>query len=1186
MQIQQMFSRDINRYINGVVSVGEEETIKQELEEYVVTRELQRHFDTFFGAYELGLDNPARNVGVWIQGYFGSGKSHLLKMLSYLLENKTVAGKPTVDYFDGKFEDEMTYAKVRRAANVPAETILFNIDVLGGGYKEGTTAETAVLRSIANAFYDHLGLYGTDYKLAKFEKEIDDLGKTQQFRERYEELTGYSWLERRKSYRMRGSEIAKVAHEVLGVTEESIMTWLKNKDTVTVDFGELVDDINQYALKREQECGGKFRLLFMVDEMGQYLNGDVSRMLNLQTLVEQFCDKCGGRVWMVVTSQEAIDEMVNVVSMDFSKIQGRFATRLSLSSSSVDEVIKKRVLEKNKSAKIELQGEYQSKSAILKNLFSFEDSRGDLKGYATEGDFVESFPFVGYQFTLMPDVMKEIRKHGYQGKSLSTGERSMLSSYQEAAQSVEENNETSLVPFWRFFDTLEKELDHGIKQVFERCRKAAESCEGLMPQDVNVLKTLYLINYISSVKPTVGNIAILLIDDMGVDKISLRESVSASLDRLVHEDYVARNGERYSFLTDEEQDVAREIRDVKVDPSAVVESIKKIVFEKIFISRKFRKGPNDFPVDRYVDDTIHGQSQGGMKLNLVTMANTALSDASDAELDLRSVDQALIVLDTESDYYEVLFNAEKIATYVKSINVQQLPETKQRIIMSKNKEASTNRAEAEAMISDAIVKARVSVNGRGVQVAASNAKQKIEGVLEELVDAIFTKANYITVPIENDGQLANILKGYAQKGFDGMGGGNEDAIAEVAKYLDVRNRTYQPTSMGDIQRCFQMRPYGWREIDIAAVVAQLIVDQKVSLTYGGAQIMPADPKMKDYLRKQSETDKVTVKIRTKIAAGIISKAKSLLRELDGAIAIPSDEDGLVQAVRGCLGGRIEHYRGLLKTYQVSDGKYPGKCQIEEAIAIAQQVLAQQADAETFLKEFTKREGEILDNLEDLEDVEKFFNNNQKALFDDACALISTMQKEAAYVAGDMGVQNALASIVEIVGMSEPYKRIHELPGLGARVNDFYDKIVSDKREDVLSSLSVSFNEVKQYAEDEGSKASAQVGHVLTEAEWETTKKKNSVHSAKSCSALDALNAQINAWREACFKRIDEAVTEATKKSATSTQSQPVVKVKVLERSKVLPVKVLRSEAEVAAYVDDFKDRLLSELKDNDSIRLS
>lgn len=148
MKIQQMFERDINRYINGVISVGEDDTVKQELEEYVVTRELQRHFGDFFDAYEKGLDNPARNVGVWIQGYFGSGKSHFLKMLSYLLENREVAGTMAVDYFDGKFDDLMTYAKIKRAAeSVSAETILFNIDEKGGGYKEGSTAETAVMRS-------------------------------------------------------------------------------------------------------------------------------------------------------------------------------------------------------------------------------------------------------------------------------------------------------------------------------------------------------------------------------------------------------------------------------------------------------------------------------------------------------------------------------------------------------------------------------------------------------------------------------------------------------------------------------------------------------------------------------------------------------------------------------------------------------------------------------------------------------------------------------------------------------------------------------------------------------------------------------------------------------------------------------------------------------------------------------
>ena len=190
MQIKQMFERDIDREINGVISVSDERSMHQELEEYVVTRELQRHFANFFEAYERGLDNPQRNTGVWIQGYFGSGKSHFLKMLSYLLENREVDGRKAVEYFDGKFEDPMTYAKVRRAADVTAETILFNIDELGGGYKEGDTAETAVLRSIARAFYEHLGFYGRDYKLARFEKMVDDRGKTDEFRAAYEQITG------------------------------------------------------------------------------------------------------------------------------------------------------------------------------------------------------------------------------------------------------------------------------------------------------------------------------------------------------------------------------------------------------------------------------------------------------------------------------------------------------------------------------------------------------------------------------------------------------------------------------------------------------------------------------------------------------------------------------------------------------------------------------------------------------------------------------------------------------------------------------------------------------------------------------------------------------------------------------------------------------------------------------------
>ena len=175
MIIKDLFSKDINRSINGVIKVSQndEASIRQELSEYVVTRELQRHFAAFFENYEEALDVPTDKIGVWISGFFGSGKSHFLKMLSYLLANNEVAGKRAIDYFDGKLQDTLVYSKMRRCADVPTETILFNIDSKGGQWKTGDTAKTALLRAFERVFYENLGFFGEDLKLAKLEQFID-----------------------------------------------------------------------------------------------------------------------------------------------------------------------------------------------------------------------------------------------------------------------------------------------------------------------------------------------------------------------------------------------------------------------------------------------------------------------------------------------------------------------------------------------------------------------------------------------------------------------------------------------------------------------------------------------------------------------------------------------------------------------------------------------------------------------------------------------------------------------------------------------------------------------------------------------------------------------------------------------------------------------------------------------------
>lgn len=203
-----MFVEDINRKINGVVKVDEDENkvLEQELNEYVITRELKRHFADFFNTYAEVFDEPTADTGVWISGFFGSGKSHFLKMLSYLLENKEVNGIRTVERFRKKFEDDPgTFMQVDRATKGETETILFNIDYEGSINKD----KTAVLRVFAKVFYNHLGFFGSNLKVAMLEQYITQQGKMDEFCRLIEEKKGKPWTEVRKAIPLRSKKCCR-----------------------------------------------------------------------------------------------------------------------------------------------------------------------------------------------------------------------------------------------------------------------------------------------------------------------------------------------------------------------------------------------------------------------------------------------------------------------------------------------------------------------------------------------------------------------------------------------------------------------------------------------------------------------------------------------------------------------------------------------------------------------------------------------------------------------------------------------------------------------------------------------------------------------------------------------------------------------------------------------------------------
>ena len=369
MVIGQLFQEDINRKINGVVKVDQDATdvLVQELDEYVITKDLKKHFITFFNNYGESFHEGTADIGVWISGFFGSGKSHFLKMLSYLLANQEVQGVRTVERFRKKFEDDpATFMLIDSVTNGHTDTILFNIDIEGSINKD----KTAVLRVFAKMFYNYLGFYGENLKVAKLEQFIEKRGKTAEFRRVFEEKNGGPWLESRDAFAFFEDDVVDTLKEVLGMSEDAAHNWFNGTETVETSIAQLVSEMKEYVDNKPDD----FRLLFMVDEVGQYVGGDTDLLINLQSLVEKIGSECGGKMWVVCTGQEAIDEIIKARENEFSRIQARFKTRLSLTSSSADEVIQKRILKKKPEVEPALEQVYNQNDSVLRNLFSFTDA--------------------------------------------------------------------------------------------------------------------------------------------------------------------------------------------------------------------------------------------------------------------------------------------------------------------------------------------------------------------------------------------------------------------------------------------------------------------------------------------------------------------------------------------------------------------------------------------------------------------------------------------------------------------------------------------------------------------------------------------------------------------------------------------------------------------------------------------
>ena len=1198
MRIQEMFYDDIDRKINGVVKVDQDaaDVLKQEVKEYVITRDIRKHMITFFNNYAESFREPTADVGVWISGFFGSGKSHFLKMLSYLLENKEVDGKKVEDYFREKFDDEATFMQIASAIRGETDTILFNIDIEGSINKD----KTAVLRVFAKMFYNYLGFYGENLKCAKMEQFIDKKGKTEEFRRVFEEKNGSPWVESRDAFAFFEDDVVDTLVEVLGMSETAAHNWFDGTETVETSIAQLVSEMKEYVDAKPKN----FRLLFMIDEVGQYVGDSIDLLMNLQSLVEKIGSECNGKIWVVCTGQEAIDEIIKTRQDQFSRFQARFKTRLSLTSSSADEVIQKRILRKKDEVTPQLEQVYNENDSVLRNLFSFNYSAGDavldIKGFNGSGEFARDFPFVPYQFIIMQKVFAEIRKHGNSGKHLSGGERSMLSGFQEAAQKIEDKDEFALAPFYLFYDTVHTFLDSSIRRVIERCQKAADTNAGIEQQDVAVLKLLYLVRYIDDIKANLDNIVILMADDIRMDKIIMREQVRGSLDRLMSQNYIGRTGDTYNFLTDEEQDIQREIKNTPVDTAAIVERIAHMVFGDIYTAKKFRYGKYDFAFDQMVDHTTVGAVTGGMRLKIMTVAADP-EEKAELRLMTESSGQAIVVL-ADTPYYESLENAMKIRKYVKQRNVAQLPKTVRDIIANYQSEADKYEQSAQTDLADAITNAQFYVDGEKIEIKAAavsskeedpvkrdyeikkgKAKSVIDQSLDYLVSHVYSDLDLIVENVESDADILALLTG-AVTMLPGTEP-NRDAAAKVEEYLEMQDRKHLPTSMADVQKRYQAIPYGWREIDIAAVVALLIVGQKVTIKYAASTVQPNNPKLPDMLRKKSEIGKTQISKRQVVSATRMKAVKDFLRDYFNLMDVPADEDGLIQFIIDKFEDLQKHYEDLLAKYE--GHKYPDRNVVSNALQIIKDVLSQQKDNVALIERVLQREDNLYDAQDAMQNVEAFFKT-QISVFDTAVKFEQDLRNDLDYLKKDEEANQALNTIRLITMIPSngkyDYRRIPELNALMAKVKAFHDAMLEEKRTELLEVVRQCMAEIHQALDDGNSTAKT----ISEKADVYYEQQKEKIAETTSLALMEGFPIPMWNYRDEAVSKIE--FSKRPPKPVAPTHVNPAKSVakktyKPIFRQSLLKTARLESDAEIDAYVDKLRDQLKTLLKGSDGIEL-
>lgn len=1090
MKLKELYSKPINRAVNPAVSATkfDPETERIEIQEYVFTDEIINGLFRILDA--IKNNKPYDHVGIWIDGYYGSGKSHFLKYLDYCITPSTrddalcrlLEAVKVIDPLDEKHNLGFDYEELLSIANwlkrATIDTCIFNLET---SYDNSTDKKKAFLHVFWNEFNGKRGFNKFNITLAQnLEKPLAEKGVFEAFKKRIAEEGG-DWNDPGMAADLIDNEldwvldIAKELAPTLSV--DSIRERIIKRDT-----NMSIDRFGMELASYLKDKGDDYRLILLADEVSQFINKERDRYLNLQEIITKLSEACDNKVWVACTAQQDLSEIMDDCNIaeekdKEGKIKGRFEVKVSLKGTQPEVITQKRILDKKEDVKPELASLYNKYKAGFDLQFKLPTS---YSSYDSQDDFVDYYPFVPYQFKLIMQVFNSFLALGYVAKEVKGNERSIIKVIHSTAKA---NAEANLGKFISFDELYNNMFEEGLQARGQKARQNAIDMSRTYQTDrpertqlaLRVANVLFMICNISQTDQllfpaTIDNITTLLVNDMETPRLTIKNEVEKIVEFLCDNNIIRREQgkqgapDTFTFYSEEEMKVAQLIQSQVVDNNTQAEQLKEI-FNKYITALKNKEQykTRSFSVGLTIKQRTFLSNNPDVQVEFVMDADYETAE----QLALQNSNQNRMVYYVGPQYRDNkrLYNAfywycqanRYMATQVTS---DENKKTRDEFEKRANQlYENVIKKEFEKILDTCPVVSGLSVIDEA-ELGQKRGNDRYRVAMDKHLSGIYTKANlvdYPSMPRTTDQLKKAILRPIQPGDYDGMNAVLTDAEHEVDIYL---NKQFAEVNVSDVLAKFSKAPYGWDNICTLYVINELVRRHNRDYSYANNPNVETSTVAS---RIVNESNKFTLRIAKVISPQVVQKFVFAWKEIFGVSAAPTSTDS-TQLFRACRD--IDSDRSLatfIKGYKDIEQHIAGYqfCQpIREAIELFESWLGER-DPLKFFNLVIAAKNEVKTLIDKCKEVVQF-THDQLYVYKKLIQFQDDNQYNFSFI--PIELQGAVSDFCKLKDDPWPIAGLRGYIKLQRQLSGILDGVRDDKRSKVSNAYTETFSQLRHICE--------------------------------------------------------------------------------------------------------------------------